>query len=373
LYADATSSGALGPVLEEEEDDFASNARDSIMSMAQTEVVTPDKETPSTVISSIVSPPSIPTAVSAAPQAPSKTVTKNLSFAGILKGLKPTAATPTEPAATSSLSPLSINHSSSGALGNGGIEKKRRVGDDKSFIGANPPSSPSPSPVVSIVNDATVKPVAVFSSFESFSEAFFKQGAAISNGGAPDLSSLSAAQIESGVSVRVAIGSASLSISLPSSLAGGESSVATSDMDGDSVTPASAMDASMMTTSMVSGEIEELTEARIANRQRDIDFGKAVPGYSNYLAAVPIEKRAPRNPVHPQTPDKYELMGKRRWQGLVKAWKKGLHAWDAVDPSLLVSASSTTLPAIAPVEVSQKAAALTITVGEGGERTVKSE
>jgi hypothetical protein len=144
-------------------------------------------------------------------------------------------------------------------------------------------------------------------------------------------------------------------------------------MDGDSVTPASAMDASMMTTSMVSGEIEELTEARIANRQRDIDFGKAVPGYSNYLAAVPIEKRAPRNPVHPQTPDKYELMGKRRWQGLVKAWKKGLHAWDAVDPSLLVSASSTTLPAIAPVEVSQKAAALTITVGEGGERTVKSE
>jgi hypothetical protein len=331
------------------------------MSSTQTDVVTPDKETPAAMNSSIVSPPSIPTAAVAAPQAPSKTVTKNLSFAGILKGLKPAAAEP-----QTTLAPISVGNTetSSGALGNGGIEKKRRVGEEKSFGGAKSPSSPVPSPVVSIVDGATVKPVAVFSSFESFSEAFFKQGAEIAAGGVPDVSSLSAAQFESGVSVK--IGSTSLSITLPTTaLGGGENS--TTDMDGDSVTPASAMDASMMTTSMLSGEVEELTEARIATRQRDIDFGKTIPGYSNYLAAVPVEKRIPRNLTHPQTPDKYELMGKRRWQGLVRAWKKGLHAWDAVDPSQLSSATS---PMSTATE-SQKA--LTITVGEGGERTVVTE
>jgi hypothetical protein len=366
LYADSSSSGALIPVLEEEEEE--ETTLDSVMSSS---IVTPDKETTVTEspVASFASLSSNQATITA-PQAPSKTVSKNLSFAGALKGLKPTdsfetasssASSPSSSSSSSSsssLAPISINRSASGgSAGNGGIEKKRRVDNETSVLGGKTPSSPSPSPIVSIIDGEKVTPVAVFSSFESFSEAFFKQGAAIAAGSVSTLPTLSVAQIEAGISVK--IGSASLSISLPTP------SSLVSDMDGDSITPASAMDASMMTTATISGEFEELTEARIAARQRDIDFGKALPGYTNYLATIPIEKRIPRCQAHPQTPDKYELMGKRRWQGLVKAWKRGLHQWDAVQPPESLS----TVPAAASSPVDSL---LKITISEG-DRTVTKE
>jgi hypothetical protein len=37
--------------------------------------------------------------------------------------------------------------------------------------------------------------------------------------------------------------------------------------------------------------------------------------------------RDQRRRDHPRTPDKYEVMSKRAWDGRVKSWRKALHKW----------------------------------------------
>mmetsp|Transcript_22381 Transcript_22381/g.27345 ORF Transcript_22381/g.27345 Transcript_22381/m.27345 type:complete len:335 (-) Transcript_22381:469-1473(-) len=66
---------------------------------------------------------------------------------------------------------------------------------------------------------------------------------------------------------------------------------------------------------------------RIQQRRRMILFGKNTVGYDEYLQKVPKEKRR-RCPEHPQTPDYTKDIPTRRFQGLVKAWRKGLHMYD---------------------------------------------
>eukprot|EP00587_Corethron_hystrix_P008717 CAMPEP_0113309238 /NCGR_PEP_ID=MMETSP0010_2-20120614/7366_1 /TAXON_ID=216773 ORGANISM="Corethron hystrix, Strain 308" /NCGR_SAMPLE_ID=MMETSP0010_2 /ASSEMBLY_ACC=CAM_ASM_000155 /LENGTH=311 /DNA_ID=CAMNT_0000164459 /DNA_START=86 /DNA_END=1021 /DNA_ORIENTATION=+ /assembly_acc=CAM_ASM_000155 len=70
---------------------------------------------------------------------------------------------------------------------------------------------------------------------------------------------------------------------------------------------------------------------RIAQRQKAIDFGKNTAGYENYCRAVPPEERRQRGGIvegRPNTPDVYLDIGTRRWQGMVKAWRRQLHAYD---------------------------------------------
>lgn len=46
----------------------------------------------------------------------------------------------------------------------------------------------------------------------------------------------------------------------------------------------------------------------------------------NYTQAVPKESRAF---YLPRTPNKYKQYSRRQWDGLVKAWKLQIHAWNA--------------------------------------------
>ena len=73
--------------------------------------------------------------------------------------------------------------------------------------------------------------------------------------------------------------------------------------------------------------IEELTEARLAKRQRQIDIGKSTDGYANYLSKVASENRAGRKNC-PSTPDKTRAISKRSWLFEVRKWRRALHKWD---------------------------------------------
>jgi Histone RNA hairpin-binding protein RNA-binding domain len=78
--------------------------------------------------------------------------------------------------------------------------------------------------------------------------------------------------------------------------------------------------------------IEELTAARIEKRQAQIDLGKRTESYQRYLEAVPLTQRKPRYAMHPVTPDVHAPVSKRNFDGLVRAWRTRLHAWDPVKP-----------------------------------------
>ncbi|XP_059610444.1 histone RNA hairpin-binding protein [Phlebotomus argentipes] len=63
----------------------------------------------------------------------------------------------------------------------------------------------------------------------------------------------------------------------------------------------------------------------LMRRQKQIDFGKNTIGYDNYINQVPKAERASTDPNTPQKRFKYS---RRAWDGLIKQWRKQLHAWD---------------------------------------------
>jgi len=61
-------------------------------------------------------------------------------------------------------------------------------------------------------------------------------------------------------------------------------------------------------------------------RQKQIDYGKNTISYDNYVLKVPKDSR----PTYlPRTPDKNIKYSRRQWDGLIKAWKLRIHAWNA--------------------------------------------
>jgi len=72
----------------------------------------------------------------------------------------------------------------------------------------------------------------------------------------------------------------------------------------------------------------ELDEHRLAQRQKQLDYGFKTVGYQKYLALVPKNHREPGNPQHPQTPRKEQKCSKRSWDGQVRKWRRALHAYD---------------------------------------------
>ena len=83
---------------------------------------------------------------------------------------------------------------------------------------------------------------------------------------------------------------------------------------------------------------EEIDMKKIAQRQKQINFGKDTVGYANYTATV---KRKDRGKDCPRTPDPKKKYSKRAFDGIVKVWRRLLHKYDDVDVTSAKIASTT--------------------------------
>ena len=81
----------------------------------------------------------------------------------------------------------------------------------------------------------------------------------------------------------------------------------------------------------------------LSQRQKQIDFGKNSLTYERYKNEVPHVNRKASDP---QTPDIRLPDSKRRFDGKVKAWRRGLHEWENANPvPPTAAASSSEAPA----------------------------
>jgi len=71
--------------------------------------------------------------------------------------------------------------------------------------------------------------------------------------------------------------------------------------------------------------ISPLDEQRLAQRQKQIDYGYRTVGYLRYRLLVTKDHR---KPDHPRTPKKTQNCSKRSWDGQLKKWRRDLHLWD---------------------------------------------
>jgi len=69
----------------------------------------------------------------------------------------------------------------------------------------------------------------------------------------------------------------------------------------------------------------------LRKRQKRINFGKVTPEYQRYIVEITRKKR---EPFHPKTPNKFRKCSRRKFDGLIKKWRKLLHVWDE-NPDLL--------------------------------------
>ena len=83
------------------------------------------------------------------------------------------------------------------------------------------------------------------------------------------------------------------------------------------------------------GSHVETDPTKIQSRLKQIQFGKNTIGYDNYIAAVPKKKRYLSGDKHPRTPDAYEMISKRGFDGKLKSWRRSLHRWDSQGDTLL--------------------------------------
>ncbi|KAK9836308.1 hypothetical protein WJX81_004102 [Elliptochloris bilobata] len=78
--------------------------------------------------------------------------------------------------------------------------------------------------------------------------------------------------------------------------------------------------------------LAEIDAGRLAQRQKQIDYGKNTLGYVNYLKAVPRERRRCRRegliPIDPITPDVRQVCSKRAFDGQIRKWRRMLHEYD---------------------------------------------
>lgn len=70
---------------------------------------------------------------------------------------------------------------------------------------------------------------------------------------------------------------------------------------------------------------KETDPHKIKQRQRQIDYGKNTLGYARYCELV---DRAMRKPSDAWTPDVRAAASKRAFDGLVRKWRRALHAYD---------------------------------------------
>ncbi|KAJ9468464.1 Histone RNA hairpin-binding protein [Diplonema papillatum] len=80
------------------------------------------------------------------------------------------------------------------------------------------------------------------------------------------------------------------------------------------------------------GDWEETDPHRLAQRRKQLCFGKVTEGYLNFLRKVPKEERQDGNELHPITPRLNQVCSKRSWDCQVGKWRRSLHYWD-MNPS----------------------------------------
>jgi histone RNA hairpin-binding protein len=83
---------------------------------------------------------------------------------------------------------------------------------------------------------------------------------------------------------------------------------------------------------------EETDPHRLRQRQKQVDYGKNTLGYDRYMQLVPKERR---RRTDPRTPDIHARISTKRFNGLVRAWRRRLHEFDPQDGTAAgVSSSS---------------------------------
>ncbi|DBB09146.1 TPA: hypothetical protein ACH3X3_007752 [Trebouxia sp. C0006] len=86
-------------------------------------------------------------------------------------------------------------------------------------------------------------------------------------------------------------------------------------------------------------EAVETDPHRIAQRQKQIDYGKNTLGYQRYTEEVPRylrRKISTRISKHPETPDVTQICSKRSFDGQAKKWRRQLHLWDPEEEEKLI-------------------------------------
>lgn len=66
-------------------------------------------------------------------------------------------------------------------------------------------------------------------------------------------------------------------------------------------------------------------EHRLAQRQKQINYGKNTAAYGSYVLDTPRHRRKRE---HPRTPDKFQICSTRSWSGQIKCWRRKLHEFD---------------------------------------------
>jgi len=77
------------------------------------------------------------------------------------------------------------------------------------------------------------------------------------------------------------------------------------------------------------GPTVETDERRLAQRLKQVEYGKVTHGYKCYLHVCPRDKRRKGDP---QTPSAAQKCSKRSWDGQVKKWRRQLHKYDDALP-----------------------------------------
>lgn len=71
--------------------------------------------------------------------------------------------------------------------------------------------------------------------------------------------------------------------------------------------------------------LKEEDPRRLAQRQKQIEYGKNTAGYHTYVDIVPKNKRKRQDP---KTPNKHQICSKRSWDGQIRKWRRMLHFYD---------------------------------------------
>jgi hypothetical protein len=98
-------------------------------------------------------------------------------------------------------------------------------------------------------------------------------------------------------------------------------------------------DAVSVFSSATKQPVEELTEHKLQQRDKQIALGKATEAYKRYAAEVPREARVRGKIEHPMTPDRSAQCSKRSWVGQVSKWRRQLHVWDPSASAMDLSVS----------------------------------